>query len=323
MHDFSTDPATASLASATTADRGALHELVPGVWAWVQPDGTWWVNNAGVINGSDGIILVDTCATDTRTRRFLTAVAEATGDAPIRLAVNTHQHGDHTYGNSLLPDSTVIIGHENMREGLRTDPIIEECPPFWSPVPDWGAVRRRVPSVTVRSDLVLHNGDRRVELHHPGYPAHTTGDVITWLPAERVLFTGDLLFHGLTPLIFMGSLDGALRSLDWLNGFGAEWIVPGHGPVFSGTELSSVLATHERYYRFIREISTSGRAAGLSPLAAAQQADLGEFADWADSERIVLNLHRAYADATGTDLDLIAAFADAVTWHGGPLPTAV
>ncbi|HKS49727.1 MAG TPA: MBL fold metallo-hydrolase [Amycolatopsis sp.] len=304
-------------------DAAELRELTPGVWAWEQQDGTWWVNNAGVIGGTDGLILVDTCATEARTRRFLAAAEQASGGAPIRMAVNTHQHGDHTYGNSLLPDSTILIGHENMREGLRTDPIIDGCPPFWSPVPDWGRVHRRVPSVSLQSDLVLHTGDRRVELRHPGHPAHTTGDVVAWLPGERVLFSGDLLFHGLTPLIFMGSLEGALRSLDWLNNFGAERIVPGHGPVLDATELPSVLAQHERYYRLVQEAAKTGRAAGLSPLETAQHADLGEFAGWADSERLVLNLHRAYADAENRELDLPAAFSDAVTYHGGPLPTRV
>lgn len=304
-------------------ESAVLRELVPGVWAWVQGDGTWWVNNAGAIGGPDGVILVDTCATEARTQRFLAAVAKASDGAPIRLAVNTHQHGDHTYGNSLLPDSTVLIGHENMRAGLAIDPIIDGCPPFWSPVPDWGKVHRRLPSVTLRSDLVLHAGDRVVELRHPGHPAHTTGDVVVWLPAERVLFTGDLLFHGLTPLLLMGSVDGALRALDWLAAFGAEQIVPGHGPVFGAAELPTVLAAHERYYRFVQKVCETGRAAGRSPLAAAREADLGEFAEWADNERLVLNLHRAYADADGTEPDLIAAFQDAMAWRGSPLPTKV
>ena len=65
------------------------------------------------------------------------------------MAVNTHQHGDHTYGNSLLPAATVLIGHERMREGLRTDPVIDGCPAFWAPVPDWGPVQRRLPDVAI------------------------------------------------------------------------------------------------------------------------------------------------------------------------------
>ena len=73
-----------------------LHELVEGVHAWIQPDGTWWINNAGAVIGSDQTMVIDTCATEERTRRFLAAVGEVAGGRPIRLAVNTHDHGDHT-----------------------------------------------------------------------------------------------------------------------------------------------------------------------------------------------------------------------------------
>ena len=58
-------------------------------------------------------------------------------------------------------------------------------------------------------------------------------------------------------------------------------------------------------------------------LEAARRCDLGEFAGWADSERLVLNLHRAYADAAGTEMDLFAAMIDAVEYNGGPLTTHV
>ncbi|GAA3793324.1 MBL fold metallo-hydrolase [Sphaerisporangium flaviroseum] len=292
--------------------------------AWVQPDGSWWLNNAGVVTGGDGCIVIDTCATEQRTRRFLDAVGTATGDAPIRMAVNTHQHGDHSYGNSLLPDATVIIGHEAMRDGLLVDPIIDGCPPVWTPVPDWGGVTRRVPAITLRSELTVFAGDRRVELRHPGSPAHTTGDVVAWLPEERVLFSGDLIFHGLTPLVFMGSLEGALRSLDWMAAFEPAHVVPGHGPLLDAATLPDVLGAHERYYRLILDTAESGRRAGLSPLEAARACDLGEFAGWADSERLVLNLHRAYLDAAGGgELDLLQAFVDAMAYNGGPLPTSV
>lgn len=300
-----------------------LHEMAPGIFAWVQPDGTWWVNNAGAVAGDDGVLIVDTCATEARTRRFLGAVAEATGGAPVRMAVNTHQHGDHCYGNSLLPDDTVVFGHAAMREALLVDPIIDGCPPVWAPVPDWGHVTRRPPTVVFGSELTVHVGTHRVELRHPGHAAHTPGDVVAWLPGERVLFAGDLLFNGLTPMVLMGSVEGALRSLDWLAAFEPEHIVPGHGPLATAAELPEVLAAHERYYRFVLDTARTGRESGLTPLAAAQAADLGEFAGWADAERLVLNLHRAYADAEGGEVDLLAAFGDAMAWHGGPLPTSV
>jgi cyclase len=309
---------------------GALHEVVTGVWAWVQPDGSWWLNNAGAIAGvaddgthAAGTFIVDTCATFERTSAFLAAVAAVTDDAPITMAANTHQHGDHTYGNSVLPRETVIIGQEAMRAGLLADPIIDGCPPVWAPVPDWGAVTRRVPSIAVRDSVTVFNGTRRIDLHHPGYAAHTTGDLIAWLPEERVMFSGDLLFHGLTPLVFMGSVTGARRALEWLASFGPDHTVPGHGPLIDGASLERVLGEHDRYYELVERTAADGRRDGLSPLDAARACDLGEFAAWSDAERVVLNVHRAYADAEGGDLDLFAAMADAITYNGGPMTTHV
>jgi cyclase len=300
-----------------------LVELVDGVFAWIQPDGSWWVNNAGAIfSGGEGMV-VDTCATSERTLRFLDGLQQATGGAPIRLAVNTHEHGDHTYGNCLLPVSTRLIGHVNMRARLAVDPVIDACPPIWDPVPDWGGVTRRLPDVTTAGDLVCHVGERRVELRHPGHPAHTTGDLVAFLPEEGVLFTGDLVFSGLTPLVVAGSVDGALRALEWMAALEPMYLVPGHGPLVAGAEIDRVLGEHERYYRFVKRCADDGVAAGRTPFEEAREADLGEFGGWADAERLVLNLHREYAERWGHELDLVQAFADAMAWNGGPLATHV
>jgi cyclase len=308
----------------TSEGNGAtLAEVTDGVHAWVQPDGTWWVNNAGFVHHEDAVLLVDTCATKDRTSTLLTAVSQATHGAPIRWAVNTHQHGDHAYGNALLPGSTVLIGHENMRAGLRDDPIFEACPPIWAPVPDWGVECRRLPDQVFDSTLALYLGDLRIELHHPGHPAHTTGDVVVHVPGKRVLFAGDLLFNGLTPMLLMGSLEGARRSLEWIASFEPRHVVPGHGPVIEASELDRVLGEHDRYYQLIAATAAKGQALGLSPLDAARQCDLGEFSGWPDAERLVLNVHKAYADRQGVEVDLVAAFTDAVTWNGGPLRTTV
>jgi cyclase len=300
-----------------------LQQIGDGVWAWIQRDGTWWVNNAGLIAGDDGDVLVDTCATASRTTALLAAVADARPDGRLRWAVNTHAHGDHTYGNSLLPGDVTLIGHERMAATLAEDAVIDGCPPFWSPVPDWGAVTRRLPDVTYDSEVALHSGALRIEVRHPGHPAHTEGDSVVWIPEKKVLFAGDLLFAGLTPLVFMGSVSGADAVLDWIAGFDADVIVPGHGPVLTRADLAEQIDRHRRYYRFVQDAASRGLAAGSSPLETARDLDLGEFADWADAERIVLNLHRAYADANGDTLDVIAAFQDAVAWNGGPMHTRV
>src|SRR5579871_540018 len=98
----------------TVPGRPEVHEVSAGVFAYVQPDGTWWINNTGFITGSRGVTSIDTCSTERRTRAYLDAIRRFS-DRPVRTLVNTHHHGDHTYGNCLLPAATVI-GHELTRE---------------------------------------------------------------------------------------------------------------------------------------------------------------------------------------------------------------
>jgi cyclase len=300
-----------------------LHEVASGVYAWIQPDGSWWLNNAGAVAAPEGVILVDTCATRRRTTMFLEAVAAATDGTPITMAVNTHLHGDHMYGNILLPASTTIVAHTLTRAGILADFLLQNTPPIWSPTPDWGVSEVRAPSVVFDDAITLYAGTRQVSLQHPGYTAHTRGDAIAWLPDEKVLFTGDLIFNQVTPLAFMGSVTGALDSLEWLRTFPADHVVPGHGPLVPGADFADVLDTHARYYRLIQATATAGIDRGLSPLQAAQECPLGEFEDLPDAERLVLNLHRAYAEATNTKTNLLTAFADAITYNGGPLHCAV
>ena len=298
-------------------------EVADGVHAFIQHDGTWWINNAGLVVGEESALLVDTCTTARRTSELLAESAAASSGKPLRYAVNTHHHGDHTFGNSLLPADTCLIGHPRMREGLLADRTLDTFPPYWSPKPDLSGLHRRAPDLTVESGATVHLGGRRVELVHPGYVAHTGGDLVVWVPDVRVLFVGDLLFPGHTPMILAGAPSGAIRALDWIASFEAETIVPGHGEVIERAAAADVLDAHRRYYEFVVTEAARGLAAGLTPLEVTRTTDLGEFADLLDPERFVLNVHSAYAEFSGTTANRGAAFEDVMTWLGSPVHTSV
>ncbi|HEX2706029.1 MAG TPA: MBL fold metallo-hydrolase, partial [Candidatus Lustribacter sp.] len=269
------------------APPGRAVEVSDGIYAYVQPDGSWWINNTGFFVGRRGVVTVDACATEARTRAYLKAIRAVT-DAPVTTVLNTHHHGDHTFGNFLFPGAT-IVGHDNVRAALLAWGL-PRAAPFWTDV-DWGAVELAPPFLTYSEGVTLHVDDLRCEVRYAGTPAHTTNDSFVWVPERRLLFSGDLLFNGGTPFLVQGSIAGALVALGVLRGLGAETIVPGHGPV-CGPEVIERVAS---YLRFVQDTARRGRAAGLSPLEVARESSLGQFAGWLDPERIVGNLHRAYA----------------------------
>ncbi|MBP0459276.1 MBL fold metallo-hydrolase [Streptomyces montanisoli] len=286
--------------------------LTPQAHAYVQPDGGWCLNNAGVVSDGGQTLLVDTAATERRALLLREAVAANGLPLPGTL-VNTHHHGDHTYGNGVFAPGAAVVAHEVCRdEQLAAG---HQLHLVW-PETEFGEVPVVAPAVTYRERMTVHVGEVEVHILHPGV-AHTKGDSVIHLPAQGVVFTGDIVFQGGTPFLANGSLAGSLRALDVLRSLDAEVVVPGHGPV---TDPSAYDAT-ERYLRYVDELARAGHAKGLTPLETAQGADLGDFAELRESERLVANIHRAYAELDGepegSELDVAAVFGDMVAMNGG------
>ncbi|HEY9472565.1 MAG TPA: MBL fold metallo-hydrolase [Mycobacteriales bacterium] len=306
---------TSWAASGAPPEVASVVEVADRVYAYVQPAGGWCVNNAGVLVGPEGVVLVDTAATERRAR-WLAAAVRGLGGGRVHTVINTHHHGDHTFGNHLFSPPAAVVGHELAREEMIGTGLA--LTRLWPGV-DWGDVRVVPPGVTFRDTLTLHLGDRRCELIHVG-PAHTTNDVVVWLPADRVLFVGDVALSGCTPFNLMGSIAGSLVALDRLRGLGAKTVVCGHGPV-SGPE---VLDETAHYLRWIQQVAAGSQPRGITPLQAAREAGLADFAHLLDPERIVGNLHRAYAELGGGELgeplDVAPVFGEMIEYNGGTLP---
>ncbi|UUN25979.1 MBL fold metallo-hydrolase [Streptomyces sp. FIT100] len=287
-------------------------QLAPSVHAYVQPDGGWCLNNAGFVSDGESTLLVDTAATERRARLLREALL-ATGAPLPRTLVNTHHHGDHTYGNSVFAPGATVVGHEACRSEVLA--AGHQLHLIW-PETEFGDIAITAPDLTYSERLTFRAGGTEVRLIHPGV-AHTTGDTVVHLPEQGIVFVGDLVFQGGTPFIPMGSLAGSLRALDLLRSLDAGIVVPGHGPV---TDPSAYDAT-ERYLRFVAELAEAGHARGLTPLEAARGAELGEFGELRESERLVANLHRAYAELEGvpggSPLDPVAVFGDMAVMNGG------
>jgi glyoxylase-like metal-dependent hydrolase (beta-lactamase superfamily II) len=130
-------------------------------------------------------------------------------------------------------------------------------------------------------------------------PAHTAGDVIVHLPAERVVFAGDVLFRLCTPIGWEGTFDRWIAALDAIVALDPAVVVPGHGPL-SGTEGPREM---KAYLDYVRAESRRFFARGLPALEAAAQIDLGPYAGWTEPERVVFNVDRAYRELRGEPWD--------------------
>src|SRR5207249_309873 len=139
-----------------------LEAVGDGLFAYIQPDGSWWLNNTGLLVGREAATLIDTCGTERRSRALLDAVRRVT-DRPLRTLVNTHAHGDHTHGNYLVEGAT-IVGHQKAREGILAmgvhNPLLDQI----FPGVEWGDLELAAPTVTLTDRLTLFIDDLEVAL---------------------------------------------------------------------------------------------------------------------------------------------------------------
>jgi len=160
---------------------------------------------------------------------------------------------------------------------------------------DWAEARLTPASITYEDKMIVHLGGKVIELLHPG-PAHTYGDTLVYLPEDKVLFTGDVAFHYLTPLARDGHISNWIKVANGiLNHLDATTLIPGHGPV-SGKEVVSATL---KYLRLVKRTSRSHFQWGASVEDTSRAVLLGEYADWVEPERVMVNVQRLYQEFRG------------------------
>ena len=284
-----------------------LSSIGDGLYAYLQPDGQWGFSNAGLVVSEESSLLVDTLFDLPKTRQMLASMAPLTAARPIRTLVNTHANGDHCWGNELVTGAEIVASRrcaEEMLEVqpaglaalLRADglgPVGDYLRRIFSAF-DFDGITVTPPTRTFEGELSLQVGSRELRLYEVG-PAHTSGDVIIHLPKERVVFTGDILFIGGTPVVWAGPLSRWIAACDKILSFDAQVIVPGHGPL---TDNAGVRAVRD-YLVYIDAEAEQRFRAGMSVEDAARDIALGQFEGWLDRERIGVNVHTRYRELSG------------------------
>ena len=287
-----------------------LHDLGNDLYAYLQPDGSWGWANAGLVVDGEATLLIDTLYDLKLTGEMLDTMRRAVpAAAQIGTVVNTHANGDHCYGNQLVAGAEIIASArtaEEMTTGVTPAVMammMQQAPnmgqlgaylrrifgPF-----EWDNITLMPPTKTFEGELTINVGGKTVQLLEVG-PAHTKGDTMAYLPAERVIFTGDILFIGGHPIIWAGPTSNWLRACDRILALDVETIVPGHGPL---TDKKGV-AELKGYLEYVYQEARQRFDAGMPAAEAARDIPLDRYATWLDGERIAVNVASMYREFSG------------------------
>lgn len=300
--------------------REGLYRARGGSHAWMVPNGSWGESNVGLVDCGGESVLVDTCWDLKHTREMLAAAAPILERSPVGTVVNTHSDGDHCWGNQLFSDRPIVATNACIRQmrhlrprALRSlkllgralghvpvaglDRLGRYAAGMLAPY-DFAGVRLTTPSVGFDGEKVLSVRGVDLVVLEVG-PAHTDGDAVVFVPRDRVVYAGDLLLVGSTPLAWSGTCEASVAGLRRLLDLDADVIVPGHGPLATRADVQQAID----YWEYLHEALQRCRAAGMTPLTAARSVAHSAhfrsrpFARWDSPERLVTSAHTEYRGA--------------------------
>jgi len=227
----------------------AVHQLKPNVY-WVEGGG----GNSGVIVGDKGVIVVDAKTTPASGKELLDDIAKIT-KKPVNAVILTHSDGDHVNGLASFPAGIRIIAHEgNKKEqqaalaaGGRGAPPADHLPT----------------EALAKNKTSLKIDGVRLELYHWA-PAHTNGDLVVYLPSEKIVFTGDIIAMNTSdPLIHLeknGSSEGWITTAKGIVALKADQFVVGHGDIQTKAAVEKRLADTEAKRAKIKDLVAQGKS---------------------------------------------------------------
>jgi cyclase len=293
-----------------------LHEVAEGIHAYLQPDGGWGWSNAGLVVGDGTSLLIDTLFDLRLTQNMLNTMAPVVAAAPIDTVVNTHANGDHCYGNQLVTGAEIIASTATAHEMTEVPPsmlaALNKAPGevgdlfrhFFGEF-EFDGIELALPTRTFVGRFECEVGGRLVELVEVG-PAHTQGDTLVFVPDAKAVFTGDILFIGGTPVVWVGPLDNWIAACDLICDSDVEHIIPGHGPL---TDKAGVVAIRD-YLQFVNSEATQRYEGGMDAWDAARDIALNGFSSWGEFGRLAVNVDTVYRslDATHKSPDVVTQF---------------
>jgi len=248
--------------------------------------------NSTLIIGDTGAIVVDTGFTDEIGAHLARQVARLTSK-PVTTVINTHHHGDHSFGNTAFPGATVISS-EMCRQ------LLVEGEAVWLDIIQ-NAVGRKFPNTRAVPASQVYARNTRTEITIDGVrmvlwvpeAAHTLGDLMIWLPDDQVLLAGDILVNEITPNFRDANVAEWIKALEEIGRLPARTIIPGHGPLMKPADAVAMRDRMAKLYAGIQE----GYKEGLTDSEIRARLDLGAWKKLRHfNEQMGGNINRAYLE---------------------------
>lgn len=258
--------------SVFAGDKAGLQQVSEHVYAYVDsknsaPTSSFGAN-AGLVVGKDGVLVIDTLVSAKEAERLLADIRKVT-DKKVKYVVNTHCHLDHAWGNCVFTKlGAVVIGHDNARKH-QSDSAKSLAHPegFGLTAKDLEGTTLKAPTVTFTDSKSIDLGDVTVLLRYPGGATHTDDSITVYVPQDKVLFTGDILFSGYHPYLAEGDLTHWQKVLGEIEQTSATKIIPGHGPVCGKTDLND-MKTYLKEFDTAAKTMCAGKSANDAPAIA-------------------------------------------------------
>lgn len=223
--------------------------------------------NTGLVVGRDAALVIDTLTSAKEADRFLADIRKVT-DKPVKFVVNTHYHLDHAWGNCQFAKAGAkVVAHENARAHMAdSEKSLAHPEGFGLTAEDLEGTTLSGPTVTFKDSETIDLGDVTVQLRYPG-PSHTNDSIIAYVPQDKVIFVGDILFTRYHAFLGEGDLTGWQQVLAELEKTPAEKIIPGHGPVSGKSDLAN-MKTYLSEFDSCAKALCAGKAADDAPALA-------------------------------------------------------
>lgn len=308
--------------------------VADGVYAAIAPGAYDGRCNSAIVLLDDGVLVVDTHLVPAQARLLIAEIKKLT-DKPVKYVLNTHPHGDHFQGNQAFRDAwpgAEIIASEAGRRDLENRGLPRAARALWevsrrvdalkaelakaaevqkkdvqerlrqeeAALTEQKTMQLALPSLTFDHEMTLRHKSRTVELICVG-PAHSSSDVVAYLPKEKVIITGDLL-HGWVPYMGDSSPYDWIRALERMGKLDFDVIIGGHGDVMRGKDQFEMW---KQYFRDLLAETTQAYVQGASldearkRVASALQARYAGKFPATFPQEVIGNIEKAYRVVSG------------------------